>query len=58
MIAYLAFSVPAVFAGVAAVSTGLRATTLVYGIGVAALSLAALAAQRLTQQRSPAELRG
>jgi predicted MFS family arabinose efflux permease len=51
VIAYLAFSVPAVFAGVAAVSTGLRATTLVYGVGVAALSLAALAGQRLTQQQ-------
>jgi predicted MFS family arabinose efflux permease len=50
VVAYLAFSVPAVLAGVAAVSAGLRATTLVYGVAVAFLGLAALGAQRLAQR--------
>jgi len=44
--AYLAFSLPAVLAGVASAAVGLRSTALVYGLGVVAFSLAALAAQR------------
>lgn len=47
VIAYVAFSVPAVIAGLAATSAGLHATTLVYGSAVAALGAAALVAQRL-----------
>jgi hypothetical protein len=45
-IAYLAFSLPAVFAGFASASVGLRSTALVYGLGVVALGLTALVAQR------------
>jgi MFS family permease len=45
VIAYLAFSVPAVAAGLATNSVGLHITTVVYGVGVVALSLMALAAQ-------------
>jgi hypothetical protein len=51
VISYLAFSIPAVIAGLASTSFGLRATTLVYGIVVVALCVAAGVAQRL---RSPA----
>jgi len=47
VIAYAAFSVPAVIAGLAATSAGLHATALVYGCAVAALGAAALLAQRL-----------
>jgi MFS family permease len=47
VIAYLAFSLPAVLAGFASTYAGLHATALVYGLGVVALSLAALAAQRV-----------
>ncbi len=50
VISYLAFSIPAVIAGLASTSFGLRATTLVYGIVVVALCVAAGVAQRL---RSP-----
>jgi len=52
VIAYLAFSLPAVGAGLATTSFGLRSTTLVYGIGVVALGVVALAAQRLRAARS------
>jgi len=45
VIAYLAFSVPAVAAGLATNSVGLHVTTVVYGVGVVALGLMALAAQ-------------
>jgi hypothetical protein len=45
VIAYLAFSVPAVAAGLATNSVGLHFTTVVYGVGVVALGLMALAAQ-------------
>lgn len=45
VIAYLAFSLPAVAAGVASTSFGLHATTVVYAVGVVALGLIALAAQ-------------
>jgi MFS family permease len=51
VISYLAFSIPAVIAGLASTSFGLGATTLVYGIVVVALCFAAGVAQRL---RSPA----
>ena len=51
VISYLAFSIPAVIAGLASTSFGLRATTLVYGLVVVALCVAAGVAQRL---RSPA----
>jgi MFS family permease len=45
VIAYLAFSLPALAAGYASTSVGLHATTVVYSLGVAALGLVALAAQ-------------
>jgi MFS family permease len=51
VIAYLAFSIPALAAGFAATSAGLRPTTLVYGVVVVLLSLAALAAQRAPGRR-------
>jgi MFS family permease len=47
VIAYLAFSLPAVVAGFAATTYGLHATALVYATVVALLAAAALAAQRL-----------
>jgi MFS family permease len=46
VIAYLAFSLPAVGAGFATSSVGLHATTVVYSVGVVALGVIALAAQR------------
>ena len=46
VIAYLAFSLPAVAAGFATTSVGLHVTTVVYSIGVIALGVIALAAQR------------
>jgi MFS family permease len=55
VIAYLAFSLPAVLAGLASTSFGLQDTALVYGVAVAVLSLTALAAQRLRLR--PARLR-
>jgi hypothetical protein len=51
VIAYVAFSLPAVAAGFATSSVGLRPTTLVYGVGVVALSVIALAAQRTRSAR-------
>jgi MFS family permease len=45
VIAYVAFSLPAVAAGFAATSFGLHATMVVYSLGVVALGLIALAAQ-------------
>jgi len=45
VIAYLAFSLPAVAAGFASTYVGLHVTAVVYGLGVIVLSLAALAAQ-------------
>jgi MFS family permease len=47
VIAYAAFSVPAVIAGLAAGSVGLQTTALVYGAVVAVLGAVALTAQRL-----------
>jgi MFS family permease len=52
VIAYLAFSLPAVLAGFAAASAGLRPTAVVYGLVVIALSVAALAAQRVRSARA------
>jgi MFS family permease len=46
VIAYLAFSLPAVAAGFATTSFGLRPTTVVYSLGVVALGVITLAAQR------------
>jgi MFS family permease len=50
VIAYTAFSLPAVIAGFAATSFGLHPTALVYGIVVAALGAIALGAQRLRKR--------
>jgi MFS family permease len=50
VIAYVAFSVPAVIAGLAAGSIGLHTTALVYGLVVAVLAAAALVAQRWRTQ--------
>ncbi|WP_030440595.1 MFS transporter [Actinoplanes subtropicus] len=47
VIAYTAFSVPAVIAGFAATSFGLHPVALVYGVSVAVLGALALIAQRL-----------
>jgi MFS family permease len=47
VIAYLAFSLPAVAAGFASTSFGLHPTTVVYSLGVVTLGLIALAAQAL-----------
>ena len=46
-IAYVAFSLPAVLAGLAATSVGLHLTAMVYGLVVVALGATAMAAQRL-----------
>ncbi len=46
VIAYLAFSLPAVAAGFATTSFGLHPTTVVYSTGVVGLSVIALVAQR------------
>ena len=51
VIAYLAFSVPAVLAGFASTSFGLRSTAVVYSLAVIVLGLAALAAQQLRAAR-------
>jgi MFS family permease len=47
VIAYVAFSVPAVIAGLATGAVGLHATTLVYAAVVAVLSASALVAQKV-----------
>jgi hypothetical protein len=51
VIAYLAFSLPAVAAGFASTTFGLHPTTVVYSLGVVSLGLIALAAQRLPSAR-------
>jgi hypothetical protein len=56
VVSYLAFSVPAVAAGVAANVVGLGPTTTVYGGVVAALGLLAVAA-RLRVRRKRQEIR-
>jgi MFS family permease len=53
VIAYLAFSLPAVAAGFATTSFGLRPTTVIYSLGVVALGLVGFAAQ----ERRAARLR-
>jgi MFS family permease len=52
VIAYLAFSLPALAAGLASTSFGLHATTVAYSLGVAALGLVALVAQGLRSSRT------
>jgi len=54
MVAYLAFSIPAVIAGLSATHFGLTSTAVVYGVVIAALSLAAIPALSLTSRRSGA----
>jgi MFS family permease len=49
VIAYLAFSLPALAAGFATTSFGLHPTTVVYSLAVVALGLVALAAQAATR---------
>jgi predicted MFS family arabinose efflux permease len=51
VIAYVAFSLPAVAAGFAATSVGLHTTTVVYSLGVVALGLIAVTAQRMRSVR-------
>ena len=51
VIAYLAFSLPAVAAGFASTTAGLHATTVVYSLGVVALGVMALAIQGLRRAR-------
>jgi MFS family permease len=51
VIAYLAFSLPAVAAGFATTSFGLHPTTVVYSLTVVALGVIALGAQRLRRTR-------
>jgi MFS family permease len=56
VISYLAFSLPAVLAGFASTSYGLRDTAMVYGGGVVLVSLAALTAQLVVgRRRVPAQ---
>jgi MFS family permease len=52
VIAYVAFSVPAVIAGLAATSAGLHSTALAYGLVVAVLSAVALTAQQVRGRRA------
>jgi MFS family permease len=53
VIAYLAFSLPALAAGFAATTLGLHPTMVVYSSGVVALGLIALAAQGLRSRAQP-----
>jgi MFS family permease len=50
VVAYVAFSIPAVIAGFADTSYGLHSTSLIYGLGVAVLSALALLAQGLRRR--------
>ncbi|MFC8358665.1 MFS transporter [Streptomyces griseorubiginosus] len=54
VISYLAFSIPAVIAGIAATHAGLKDTFVTYAATVAALCALALLAQRLRATRTPA----
>jgi MFS family permease len=54
VIAYLAFSLPAVAAGFASTSVGLHPTMVVYSSGVVALGIIALAAQGMRSGARPA----
>ncbi|MEN0014308.1 MAG: MFS transporter [Solirubrobacteraceae bacterium] len=58
VISYVAFSIPAVIAGLAATSVGLHDTAVVYAVVVIALSLAALVAQRAVATRRAAAAAG
>jgi len=51
VIAYLAFSLPALAAGFASTLFGLHSTMVVYSLGVVALGLVALAAQGMRSGR-------
>lgn len=51
VVSYLAFSIPALAAGLASTSAGLRSTAIVYGAAVLALSLTAAWAQRRLSTR-------
>ena len=51
-LAYLAFSVPAVIAGVSATAFGLRVTAQVYGLVVVLLALSALVVGRFVARRT------
>ena len=53
VISYTAFSVPAVAAGFASTSFGLRPTTLVYGVVVVAFGVVALVVQRKLHAEAP-----
>ena len=53
-VGYLAFSVPAVLAGFAAVRFGLRDVAYVYGAGVVLLALAVLALSARSAESVPA----
>jgi hypothetical protein len=53
VIAYLAFSLPALAAGFASTSVGLHPTMVVYSLGVVALGLIALAAQVMRSRAQP-----
>ncbi|MEV6850049.1 hypothetical protein [Actinoplanes sp. NPDC051411] len=50
-IAYLALSIPAVIAGVAATAYGLRATAICYAVGLIVLCLATLVSARPRKRR-------
>jgi MFS family permease len=50
-IAYLAFSLPALAAGLGSTAFGLHTTTVIYGLGVVALGLLALIIQRVRSAR-------
>jgi len=52
VIAYLAFSLPAIAAGYSSTSFGLHATTVVYSLVIVALGLVALAAQGINRSRA------
>ena len=54
VVSYLAFSVPALAAGLASTSVGLRPTAIVYGAAVLVLGLAAGWAQRRLVSRQAA----
>jgi MFS family permease len=57
VIAYLAFSLPAVVAGFASTTVGLRSTAEAYAVAVIVLSGTAVAAQRaLARRRRPAQV--
>ncbi len=51
VVSYLAFSLPALAAGLASSAAGLRPTAIVYGAGVLLFSLAAIFAQRRLEAR-------